>query len=101
MDRKTIILIVIILLAIYFGYKMRTEYMTREEEQLTCKWIDTDGVVHNPTAKECYECYECINNNTGEVKIRIKGGCIAADTVDFEKEGAFNKYSNKQKCDLF
>lgn len=102
MDRKTIILIIIILVVIYFGYKMRTEYMTKEEENaLTCKWIDTNGVVHNPTAKECYQCYECINNKSGQVKMRLNGDCIAAANDDRETQGNFNKYSDNKRCSTF
>jgi uncharacterized membrane protein len=65
MKTKTILLIIIIVLAIYFGYKMRKENMTKEQEDaLKCKWTDNNGVVRNPTEKECYECYESKTTTT-------------------------------------
>ncbi len=68
MKTKTIVLIIIIILAIYFGYKMRAEHMTKEQEDsLKCKWTDKNGVVRNPTLKECYECYECKNQKSGKI----------------------------------
>ncbi len=101
MDRKTVILIIIILFAIYIGYKMRTEHMTKEQEDaLTCKWKDNNGVVRNPEAKECYECYECVNKNSGKTIIRLKDTCITTKGNDEERQQNFVKYSDYKKCEL-
>ncbi len=104
MKTKTILLIIIIVLAIYFGYKMRTEHMTKEQQDaLKCKWKDTNGVEHNPAEKECYECYECQNNTSGNKIIRLKGECItaSANTNDIETQANFVKYSDSRKCGTF
>ncbi len=102
MKGKTILLIVIILLAIYFGYKMSKENMTKEEENaLTCKWTDTNGVVRNSEEKECYECYECQNIKTQQKNIRLKGDCIATNSDDKEEQLNFVKYSNTKQCGTF
>jgi hypothetical protein len=75
--------------------------MTKEEQELTCKWTDKNGVVHNPTKKECYECYECKNNASGKIIMRLKNECIMAEGNDKETQGSFNKYSASRRCVLF
>jgi hypothetical protein len=104
MKTKTILLIIIIVLAIYFGYKMRKENMTKEQEDaLKCKWTDNNGVVRNPTEKECYECYECQNNTSGNKISRLRGKCIttSANANDIETQGNFIKYSDSRICETF
>ncbi len=92
MKTKTIIILIIIVLAIYFGYKMRTENI---DDSLDCKWTDEKGIVHNSDKSDCYTCNKCENVNTKEVTLRPS--CVAGGP-NKEKNLGFDKYHKLSSC---
>jgi predicted negative regulator of RcsB-dependent stress response len=97
MKGKTIILIIVIILAIYWGYKNHTEKLEQQNTELSCKWADSTGTVYNKDAKECKECHKCVNKNTKQIISRLKDSCIP----DEEEYGGFDKYTDKSFCASF
>ena len=95
MKTKTIIIVIIIILAIYVGYKMRTENI---DDSLDCKWTDDKGVVQNPDKFDCYKCYKCENKNTKELTLRPS--CIAGGP-NKEKNLGFYKYHKLSACSSY
>ena len=92
MKTKTIIIISIIILAIYFGYKMRKENL---ENELDCKWTDNKGTVYNPNKSDCFKCNKCENNISKEITLRTS--CIEGGS-NKENNLGFIKYHKSSAC---